>query len=93
MSDPEVKYVEDSNGAASTLPAQARAVVIGAGIVGNSLAYHLARLGWTDLALLDQLGPCLSDPDANVAGFHLYTFNELDGTERWRRQTLERLAG
>jgi methylenetetrahydrofolate reductase (NADPH) len=42
--------------------------------------------------LLDRLGPCLVRPEANVAGFHLYTFNELEGTERWRRQTLERLS-
>src|ERR1051325_11470404 len=40
----------------ASFPATARAVVIGAGIVGNSLAYHLARLGWTDLVLLDK-GP------------------------------------
>jgi glycine cleavage system aminomethyltransferase T/glycine/D-amino acid oxidase-like deaminating enzyme len=39
-----------------SVPTQARAVLIGAGIVGNSLAYHLARLGWTDLVLLDK-GP------------------------------------
>jgi len=53
MSDPEVTSVEDQSGA---LPATARAVLIGAGIVGNSLAHHLARLGWTDLVLLDK-GP------------------------------------
>ena len=29
----------------ASVPASARAVVIGAGIVGNSLVYHLARLG------------------------------------------------
>jgi len=40
----------------STLPGRARAVVIGAGIVGNSLVHHLARLGWSDLVLLDK-GP------------------------------------
>ena len=34
----------------------ARAVIIGAGIVGNSLACHLARLGWRDLVLIDK-GP------------------------------------
>src|SRR2546426_708216 len=37
-------------------PRSARAVVIGAGIVGNSLFGHLAELGWTDLVLLDK-GP------------------------------------
>jgi glycine cleavage system aminomethyltransferase T/glycine/D-amino acid oxidase-like deaminating enzyme len=40
----------------SALPASARAVVVGAGIVGSSLAYHLARLGWRDLVLVDK-GP------------------------------------
>src|SRR5215831_14747600 len=40
----------------STLPTQANVVIIGAGIVGNSMAYHLARLGWKDIVLLDK-GP------------------------------------
>src|SRR6266702_3479596 len=40
----------------SELPSSARCVVIGAGIVGNSLVHHLARLGWRDLVLLDK-GP------------------------------------
>src|SRR4029077_1697414 len=38
------------------LPSHARAVVIGCGIVGNSVAYHLGRLGWRDILLLDK-GP------------------------------------
>jgi glycine cleavage system aminomethyltransferase T/glycine/D-amino acid oxidase-like deaminating enzyme len=40
----------------STLPAKAKVVVIGAGIVGNSVAYHLARLGWRDMVQIDK-GP------------------------------------
>ena len=40
----------------SDTPARASAVIIGAGIVGNSLAHHLARLGWRDLVLVDK-GP------------------------------------
>src|ERR1700674_3708379 len=36
------------------LPAQARVVVIGAGIVGNSMAYHLACQGWKDILLVDK---------------------------------------
>jgi glycine cleavage system aminomethyltransferase T/glycine/D-amino acid oxidase-like deaminating enzyme len=38
------------------VPGTARCVVIGAGIVGNSLVHHLARLGWRDIVQLDQ-GP------------------------------------
>jgi heterotetrameric sarcosine oxidase gamma subunit len=38
------------------IPTRASAVIVGAGIVGNSLAYHLARLGWRDLVLVDK-GP------------------------------------
>lgn len=40
----------------SDAPSSARAVVIGGGIVGNSLFGHLAELGWRDLVLLDK-GP------------------------------------
>jgi glycine cleavage system aminomethyltransferase T/glycine/D-amino acid oxidase-like deaminating enzyme len=38
------------------VPGAARAVIVGAGIVGNSVACHLARLGWRDLVLVDK-GP------------------------------------
>src|ERR1700683_2280193 len=40
----------------SDTPNRASAVIIGAGIVGNSLARHLARLGWRALVLVDK-GP------------------------------------
>jgi glycine cleavage system aminomethyltransferase T/glycine/D-amino acid oxidase-like deaminating enzyme len=40
----------------SALPDRAGVVVIGAGIVGNSVAYHLARLGWRDIVQVDK-GP------------------------------------
>jgi glycine cleavage system aminomethyltransferase T/glycine/D-amino acid oxidase-like deaminating enzyme len=36
------------------LPARARAVVIGGGVIGASVAYHLAGLGWADVLLLEQ---------------------------------------
>jgi glycine cleavage system aminomethyltransferase T/glycine/D-amino acid oxidase-like deaminating enzyme len=38
----------------ATVPASARVVVIGAGIVGNSLVAHLARLGWRDIVQIDK---------------------------------------
>jgi 4-methylaminobutanoate oxidase (formaldehyde-forming) len=38
----------------SDLPTRARVVVVGGGIVGTSVAYHLTRLGWTDVLVLEQ---------------------------------------
>jgi len=35
-------------------PRQARAVIIGGGVVGCSVAYHLAKLGWKDIILLER---------------------------------------
>jgi heterotetrameric sarcosine oxidase gamma subunit len=40
----------------STLPRAARAVVVGAGIMGNCMAYHLALAGWKEIVLVDK-GP------------------------------------
>ncbi len=36
------------------LPARARVVIVGGGIVGCSVAYHLAKLGWRDVVLLEK---------------------------------------
>ncbi len=39
---------------AKDLPDRARAVIVGGGVTGCSIAYHLAHLGWTDIVLLEQ---------------------------------------
>ena len=36
------------------IPSHARAVIIGGGIAGCSIAYHLTKLGWKDVVLLEQ---------------------------------------
>ncbi len=38
----------------TTLPEKARAVIIGGGVSGCSVAYHLAKLGWRDIVLLER---------------------------------------
>jgi methylenetetrahydrofolate reductase (NADPH) len=42
--------------------------------------------------LLDGLAQVVEEPDTGVAGFHLYTFNEVGRTERWRQRAIARLA-
>ncbi|WP_376743430.1 FAD-dependent oxidoreductase [Ensifer canadensis] len=39
---------------AQNFPTQAQVVIIGGGIIGCSVAYHLTKLGWTDVVLLEQ---------------------------------------
>lgn len=36
------------------LPSTAEVVIAGGGVVGNSVAYHLQKLGWKDILLLEQ---------------------------------------
>src|SRR5438132_6843919 len=70
----------------SSVPTRARAVVIGAGIVGNSLAFHLAELGWTDLVLLDK-GP-LPNPGGSTGHASNFIF-PVDHSKEMTQLTLE----
>jgi len=56
----------------SDMPTRASAVVIGAGIVGNSLVYHLSQLGWRDVVLLDK-GP-LPNPGGSTGHASNFVF-------------------
>ncbi|MEJ2487964.1 MAG: FAD-dependent oxidoreductase, partial [Anaerolineales bacterium] len=38
----------------SQLPTEARVVIIGGGVIGCSTAYHLSKLGWNDIVLLER---------------------------------------
>src|SRR5688572_27887065 len=40
--------------AAAVIPDRARVVVIGGGVIGTSVAYHLAHAGWKDVVLLER---------------------------------------
>jgi methylenetetrahydrofolate reductase (NADPH) len=71
---------------------------IGLGESARVLSHHrswLSRLVTRQFKpdrLVRELAPCATDPAARVGGFHLYTFNEVARTERWRRAALDRLA-
>ena len=70
----------------STLPMSAKAVIIGAGIVGNSVAYHLARLGWRDLVQVDK-GP-LPNPGGSTGHASNFIF-PVDHTKEMTELTHE----
>ena len=38
----------------STPPSHARCVIIGGGVIGTSIAYHLAKIGWSDVVLMER---------------------------------------
>ena len=72
---------------ARMVPRHARVVIIGAGIAGCSVAYHLTRLGWRDIVVLEQ-GPLFEtggstshapglvfqvNPSKTMTGFARYT--------------------
>ena len=69
--------------------------------LGESARFLRAHRGWVrrlalprvyrSTALVKQLAPLIADPGARIAGFHIYTFNELERTEEWRRQLVEQL--
>jgi glycine cleavage system aminomethyltransferase T/glycine/D-amino acid oxidase-like deaminating enzyme len=66
---------------------RARAVVIGGGITGVSVAYHLADAGWSDVLLLDK-GELTSGSTAHAAGL-VTTFNPSPTMMRFRRYSIE----
>jgi glycine cleavage system aminomethyltransferase T/glycine/D-amino acid oxidase-like deaminating enzyme len=68
------------------LPASQRVVIIGAGIVGNSIAYHLARLGEAEITLIDK-GP-LPNPGGSTGHASNFIF-PVDHSKEMTALTLE----
>lgn len=67
-----------------TLPARARVVVIGGGVIGCSVAYHLAHMGWKDVLLLER-DRLTSGTTWHAAGL-VVTFGSLSETSTWMRR-------
>jgi methylenetetrahydrofolate reductase (NADPH) len=47
--------------------------------------------GFTGESFLTKCAPTVGEPEANVAGLHVYTFNQVAETEAWRQDWLRRL--
>jgi 4-methylaminobutanoate oxidase (formaldehyde-forming) len=79
----------------AALPSRARVVVIGGGVIGCSIAYHLAHLGWTDVVLLER-DRLTSGTTWHAAGL-IVTFGSTSETStqmrRYTRDLYARLEG
>jgi glycine cleavage system aminomethyltransferase T/glycine/D-amino acid oxidase-like deaminating enzyme len=73
----------------SNFPKHANVVVIGAGIVGNSMVYHLARLGWRDIVLVDK-GP-LPNPGGSTGHASNFIY-PLDHSKEMTRLTQDSMV-
>jgi methylenetetrahydrofolate reductase (NADPH) len=60
---------------------------------GNWAGRLLLPRAYRPERLLERLAAHLGRPDNRVAGLHIFTFNEIERVERWRHETIARLAG
>jgi dimethylglycine dehydrogenase len=69
------------------MKASARAVVIGGGVVGASVLYHLAKIGWADVLLLEK-SELTSGSTWHAAG-GMHTFNGEANISRLQKYTID----
>ena len=84
---------QTSTSSTSNLPTHAQVVIIGGGIIGCSVAYHLTKLGWNDVLLLERnqltsgttwhaaglvVTPSSSDLDVEISTYTRELFKELE---------------
>src|SRR5581483_5038044 len=87
LAAPRGRGAEEVRGPELMATERARAIVIGGGITGASVAYHLAKAGWTDTLLLDK-GELTSGSTCHAAGL-VTQFNPSATMMRFRRYSIE----
>jgi methylenetetrahydrofolate reductase (NADPH) len=55
---------------------------------GSIVTRLITRGGYRPDAFVARLAPYVSNPDYGIAGFHIFTFNQVGTTERWRREIM-----
>src|SRR5437870_6957749 len=73
-----------ANSTHTTVPTHARVVVVGGGVIGTSVLYHLALLGWKDLVLLER-DRLTCGTTWHAAGL-MVTFGSTSETSTWMRK-------
>ena len=69
------------------MKSSARAVIIGGGVVGASVLYHLAKIGWTDVLMLEK-SELTSGSTWHAAG-GMHTFNGEANISRLQKYTID----
>jgi dimethylglycine dehydrogenase len=69
------------------MKASAQAVIVGGGVVGASVLYHLAKIGWTDVLLLEK-SELTSGSTWHAAG-GMHTFNREANISRLQKYTID----
>ncbi len=77
--------------ASSDIPERSRVVIVGGGIIGCSVAYHLAHLGWTDVTVLER-DRLTSGSTWHAAGL-VVTFGSMSATSTEMRLYTRDLYG
>ncbi len=90
---PEIQ--QDESAQAKQLPSHAKVVIIGGGVVGCSILFHLAKFGWKDVVLLErdeltsgsswhaagQIHTISSDPNiSRLQGYTIDLYKEIEET-------------
>jgi methylenetetrahydrofolate reductase (NADPH) len=56
---------------------------------GSLVTRLMRRGGYKPDAFIAQTAPFVDNPEYGIAGFHVYTFNQVESSERWRRELVE----
>ena len=92
---PEIQTDDSQSSGGKQLPSHAKVVIVGGGVVGCSILFHLAKFGWKDVVLLErseltsgsswhaagQIHTISSDPNiARLQGYTINLYKEIEET-------------